>query len=796
MASAAGLHEPLRAEPPWPVLDGRRPVFLIDASSELEARILEAWIDRNRPPALAVDAGEAIRLPPSRRPRQASLSPLDACLAAGSDVLLAPLRVAWLAKKHNGRRSVRLADLLTFGDPRDPGPLRQRWILRTEPDRCRIVAGEPAPASELRARWGRAGGADAAQTRGLAEFVARQAALALERGERRLRGNRYKVPRLVEEDILGQPSFRGGLSSLAREQGRPLARVERDATHYLREIAATHSPFVIDIAAHLIRLLYTQGYGESIKYDRAELARLKSLSERHPVVFLPSHKSNLDHLVLQYALHEQGHSPNHTAGGINMNFFPVGPIVRRSGVFFIRRSFKDNPVYKFVLHHYIDFLIEKRFSLEWYLEGGRSRSGKLLPPRLGLLAYVVDAYRRGKSDDVTLIPVAIAYDQIQDVGAYAAEQSGAPKQKESFGWFLGVVQRLRRRYGNIHIRFGEPVSLAKSLGSPNPDAEPAGDEYSLALQKLAFEVSVRINGATPITATSLVTLALLGASDRALSVEEAVAALRNLVTYVRQRRLPTTGELELDEAAGVRRALDALVENGVMTRFSDGPEDVYRIGPDQQLAAAYYRNTIIHFFVNGAIVELALLRAAEEDVDDPATEFWEETLRLRDLLKFEFFFKEKEVFRGELVRELALHDAEWEASLEEGAEAIQALARRIRPFNAHRVLRPFLDAYRLLGDHLERCDPDEVFDAGRCVDACMALGRQYHLQRRIGSTASVSQVLVRSAQRLAENRGLLTSGDPELATRRRAFAQEIRDALRRVDAIQALAATRRAGLID
>jgi glycerol-3-phosphate O-acyltransferase len=780
MASAAGLHEPLQAEPPWPVLDGRRPVFLLDASSELEVRILDAWIERKQPPALAAEAGEAIRLPPSRRPRQASLSPLDACLASGSDVLLAPLRVVWLAKRHNGRRSVRLADLLTFGDPRDPGPLRQRWILRTDPERCRIVAGEPAPASELRARWGRASGADAAQTRGLAEFVARQAALALERGERRLRGNRYKVPRLVEEDILGQPSFRGGLSSLAREQGLPLARVERDATRYLREIAATHSPFVIDIAAHLIRLLYTQGYGESIEYDRAELARLKSLSERHPVVFLPSHKSNLDHLVLQYALHEQGHSPNHT----------------RSGVFFIRRSFKDNPVYKFVLHHYIDFLIEKRFSLEWYLEGGRSRSGKLLPPRLGLLAYVVDAYRRAKSDDVTLIPVAIAYDQIQDVGAYAAEQSGAPKQKESFGWFLGVVQRLRHRYGNIHIRFGEPVSLAKALGSPNPDAAPAGDEHSLALQKLAFEVSVRINRATPITATSLVTLALLGASDRALSVEEAVAALGNLVSYVRQRRLPTTGELELDETVGVRRALDALVENSVVTRFSDGPEDVYRIGPDQQLAAAYYRNTIIHFFVNGAIVELALLRAAEEDVDDPAAEFWEETLRLRDLLKFEFFFEEKEVFRGELVRELALHDAEWEARLAEGAEAVQALARRIRPFNAHRVLRPFLDAYRLLGDHLERCDPDEAFDAGRCVDACMALGRQYHLQRRIGSTASVSQVLVRSAQSLAENRGLLASGDPDLAARRRAFAQEIRDALRRVDAIEALAATRRAGLID
>src|SRR6266849_5463778 len=167
-------------------------------------------------------------------------------------------------------------------------------------------------------------------------------------------------------------------------------------------------------------------------------------------------------------LHDTGMPPSNASRGIYMNFFSLGPVFRRTGVFFIRRSFKDNPVYKFVLRQYIDYLIEKRFSLEWYIEGGRSRSGKLLPPRFGLLANVVDAYRRGRSDDVFLIPVSIAYDQIQDVGDYVAEQRGAAKQSESFGWFLGVVRRLRRRYGNIHIRFGEPVSLAQTLGPADP----------------------------------------------------------------------------------------------------------------------------------------------------------------------------------------------------------------------------------------------------------------------------------------------------------------------------------------
>src|SRR5262245_10974004 len=685
-------------EPAWPVSDGRRVVFLIDASSELEAHLLGQWIARQRPAGLPPGDGEAIAIPPTRRRRRTPLARLEARLAAGDDALLAPLRIAWLPKERGGQRAAVLSDLLRAGDPRDPGALRQRAVLLRAPDRCRIVAGEPAPVSELRLRWRRDAGADAGHTTGLADFVARQAALALERAERRLRGARYKVPRLVHEDVLQRPAFRGGLARIAHELGRAPDAVAREASRDLREIAATHSPFVIDLVAHGIRLLYTRGYGEALHYDRGQLEALKALAQQHPVVFLPSHKSNLDHLVLQYALHENGHPPNHTAGGINMNFLPVGPLVRRSGVFFIRRSFKDDPVYKFVLQHYVDYLIEKRFTLEWYIEGGRSRTGKLLPPRFGMLAYVVDAYRRGKADDVLLVPVSIAYDQIQDVGDYAAEQSGAPKRREGFGWFLGVVRRLRSRYGDIHIRFGEPISLAKALGPPGPGAEPDPDERSLAVQKLAFEVCHRINRVTPITPCSLVTLAMLGSGFRALSVDETVVALRNILHFVRTRDLPTTEELDLDSAEGVRRQLELLVESGVVSGFRDGPEPVYRIGPEQQLAAAYYRNTVIHFFLAAAVAEQALLRAAEDGVRERLAAFWDETLRVRDLFKFEFFFAEKETFRGEVTRELRHTDPEWEARVRAGSEEIQRLLRRLRPLCSHRILRPLADAHGLAPD--------------------------------------------------------------------------------------------------
>lgn len=775
----------------------RRVVYLLDVGSTVERRLIEDWIARERGGRPEVPC-EVVVLPSSRRPRRGRPQPqLEACIAAEDDPLLSPLRVAWLPADAPGGRWRRLVRLLFLGDPRDPGRLRQRWLAR-RPERFRIVAADPATVSALRRRWQEAG-AVGGESGGLADFVTRQAYLALERAERRLRGLRYKVPRFVREEILSRASFRAGVARLARELGRDETQLLREAAADLREIAANHSPHVIDLVAQLIHVLYTRSYGEALHYDRAKLERIYELTQRHPVVFLPSHKSNLDHLVLQYMLHENGHPPNHTAGGINMNFFPVGPLVRRSGVFFIRRTFKNDPLYKLVLRHYIDYLVEKRFSLEWYIEGGRSRSGKLLPPRFGMLAYVVDAYRRGRAEDVHLIPVAIAYEQIQEVREYAAEQRGAHKQRESFSWFVRVVRGLQRRLGDIHINFGEPISLAETLGPPDQTAEPNPDEQSLEVQKLAFEVAVRINRVTPVTPISLVTHSLLGVGDRAVTLTEIGRSLANLVDYVRRRHLPTTGDLDLDTPDGIQRTLDLLVAGGVVTCFDEGPEAVYLIGPDQHLAAAYYRNTIIHFFVTGAIGELALLRAAEDDVTDRRAAFFEAALALRDLLKFEFFFADREEFRYELASEMALHDPSWEERLDEGPEAIGALVRRIRPFNAHRVIRPFVAAYQVVADVLAGWDPTKPLELDTFYGRCMALGKQYHLQRRIRSAESLSKVLFETALKLAGNRRLV---DPDpaapeaLAQRRRAFADEIRTTLKRVDAIGVLAASRRAGLLD
>jgi len=279
-------------------------------------------------------------------------------------------------------------------------------------------------------------------------------------------------------------------------------------------------------------------------------------------------------------------------------------------------------------------------------------------------------------------------------------------------------------------------------------------------------------------------------------VDETAATLTNLVQYVRRRRLPVTEDVDLTDPAEVRRVLDHLVENGVVSVFTEGPEAVYAIRSDEFLTAAYYRNTVIHFFVDGSIAEVALVAAMEAGDGDRLDVFWDEALAIRDLLKFEFFFSDRAEFREELRAEMCLHDSDWEAKVRAGGVELEALLLSVKPFNSHRVLRPFLEAYRVVGDHLARLPAGEKVDEARLVTQCLALGKQYLLQRRVTRAESVSKVLFQNTLRLAANRRLLEGGKgDELAQRRQAFSQEIQRVIRRVDAIGVLAAGRRTGLL-
>ena len=764
---------PIADQPVWPIDQGDPVIFLLDAHSQIERELLEGWIQRHAPVEVGVDS---YQIPSSRHRKQTKIDPrLEERLAKDDDPVLVPLRVAWLPEERDGQRRVRPADLLALGDPRDPNVVRQRWVRMFASDRIRIVQGEPARKSTLEGQWSDPSGRGPAEGTSRAEFVSLKAWLALERAERALRGTRYKVPKFLDETLLRSRGFQQGVTRLAEEDGVPVETMRTRTAGYLREIAATHSPFFIDVATGLMGWIINLGY-QYVDYSGEELQELYALGQDHPLVFLPSHKSNADHLVLQYALFENDFPPNHTAGGKNLDFLPVGPVLRRSGIFFIRREFRENEPYKFVLRQYIDYLLEKRFPLEWYIEGGRSRTGKLRPARFGMLSYVVDAYMRNLVEDVVLIPISIAYDQISDVAAHAAEQQGGSKEEESATWLVQTLRNIHRKYGRIYIRFGETISLAETL---EQGVDLGSEEGRLVVPKLAFEVSKRINDATPITPVSLVTLALLSQGGAGLTVTETIAVLEPYLAYVKQRELPTAAPLSLDNEAEAMAALESLVASDVVSRI-DGPSaDVYVIEKDQHLSAAYYRNTIIHFFVNAAIVEVAVAGMARDGVFG-VDEFTARAFAWRALLRFDFFFDSRDEFGDAVREELALACPDGDSCLDK--DELGATLSSLAPYRTPAVLRPFIEAYRLVADVLVRAQPGEELIPSEIHERALTLGRQYAAQGQISTPESLSFALFDAGIALAENGGLLSPAAPPEDRRR--FLEDLEDALADMDFLE------------
>lgn len=719
--------------------------------------------------------GRLIAIERSAGPFSVEVARLVASL--GDDTVeLAPLRVAWLPEpgKAGGWRA-----LLGLGDPRKPAERIKRQEMGRKDPRWRIVAAKPATLGLLRARWKQRTGGRGTD---FADFVARQAELSLERAEYPLYGAGYKMPRVEPADVIAAPGFAAGLARLAQESGRSEREVLAEAQTYLGELRTGHNPFAIEGMLRFFRAAYEKAYGE-VDVVPTELARLHEVFARYPALILPAHKANVDAPVVNTVLADHGLPLPSLFAGINMSFWPMGPIMRRAGYIFLRRDIRENATYRFVLREYLAYLIERRFNLSWFPEGTRSRTGKLLPPKLGLLTYVVDAYRQGRIEDIMLVPVALVYDQVYETRDFAREASGAKKKPENLGWMLRYLRSLRAPYGKAYLRVAEPLSMREALGPPDPAADHKTDDAQLALQKLSLAVSWRINQATPITGIALVAFALLATGGRSIPRDRLERFVALLVDHAVKRGQPLTESAHLREPQRLEAALDALLAAGVITRFAGGAAQVYGIADGQHIGAAFYRNSMLHFVLERAIAEVAALGALSAAPAEREARFFETALALRESLKFEFFFRERPAFEEALAAEMALIDADWRSKLATARTGRELLDSLFGVGLAHAALRPFLEAYRIVLDVLQTQPVDVVADEQDVLSAADGLGRQYLLEQTIRNPEAVSRQLFATAWQLARHVRLVEPG-PDLAARRADRARVLRATLAALDAIE------------
>ncbi|WP_304117535.1 glycerol-3-phosphate 1-O-acyltransferase [Mycolicibacterium bacteremicum] len=744
-------------------------LVLAAVGSPAEQQLLDDWLaqqHRERPEARV----EVLLLPDhSDDPPATVMARLVELLSADPDRSVVPVRIFWVPGGLPTRSKV--VSLISGRDTYRPPELLQRRILRRDPARARVVAGEPAKVSELHQQWQDTTTAE--NPREFARFVIRRAILAIERVELRLLGPEYKSPRLVKPEMLASARFREGLDQI------PGATVEK-AGEMLDELSTGWSRFSVDLIPTLGRAIFSRGFDPNIDYDRTEIEAMRGSLEVHPAVLLFSHRSYLDGVIVPVAMQENRLPPVHTFAGINLSFGFMGPIFRHSGVIFLRRKL-DDPLYKYVLRQFVGYIVEKRFNLNWSIEGTRSRTGKMLPPKLGLLSYVADAYLDGRSEDILLQPVSISFDQLHETAEYAEYARGGEKTPESFSWLYNFIKAQgERNYGKIYVRFPEAVSMRQYLGEPNGPIAADQDAKRLAMQKMAFEVAWRIVQVTPVNATGLVSALLLASRGVALTVDQLHHTFADSLDYLERRQIPMTNSvLRLRTKEGVRAAVDALSGGHPVTRVDGGREPVWRIAPENEHEAAFYRNSIIYAFLETSIIELALAHAATAG-SDWLDAFWSQVLRLRDLLKFEFYFADSAAFRENVTREMSWVEG-WEERIAQGPESILELLRIKQPLLGAAMLRPFFEAYEIVADVLrdasaEIAEPD-------LTKLALGVGRQHVAQGKVRSAESVSALLFATARQVVADQNLLRRA-PDLSERREAFLREIRGILADLNTVE------------
>ena len=569
-------------------------------------------------------------------------------------LLLVPQLILWPRKPPSTRRS--WFDI-AFGDQEASGKLRKIGHFLRFRKNASVQVGEPINLQTVldeHAGW---------SDKRLARMVRRVLLMHLSREAMAVRGPAVKPPATIRREILESKRFRRALRTEADRAGITEDEAIDRARKQLHEIAAKTVFDVLIIFGWFLDWVFNKVF-QGVEVDEVGMRRVKQaakLSRTAPVILVPSHKSHTDYLVMSWVFMRNEFIPPHVAAGANLSFFPVGPILRRSGAFFLRRSFANAPIYKLVFRFYLWKLVQEGYPIEFYLEGGRSRTGKLLPPKLGMLSMLLEGIRQGAYTDLQFVPINLSYEQVIETSTYHRELTGEQKKAESVGQVVKARKILRTRYGRVYVSFEEPIRLTDWLKNRGIDDLAETDEGTFrgATRGLAYYIMRQIQEATVVSPSHLVGLALLSHERRGISGPRLRAQIGFIIDFLTRRnaRMSHSIQAQLEHHADTIAKADAvsprdgfqargvalrpLIDKaiGQLRKLVDRTERddivIYTVSDKARLELDYYRNSILGILAPDAMLA-TVLQAAE--VPLRKNQLAHQVKRLSDWFRLEFIY--------------------------------------------------------------------------------------------------------------------------------------------------------------
>ena len=495
-----------------------------------------------------------------------------------------------------------------FGSPQKPGRWRRLFTLFYRPGNTFLEIGDPVNLKQFIDLPLHKDRGDAALALKLRRTLINQ----INATRKSITGPSTKTPEELRHELLTGEELRKFMVSQAKRRKTSIYEIHREAMGYVDEIAANYSPSFIGIAHRLLKRFLPMIF-ESMTFNREMLTRVKRLSRKSPIVFVPAHKSHMDSLLLLYTLFDNHMPCPNTFAGINLAFWPMGPLFRKGGAFFVRRSFKGAVFYAKVFSAYIFQLLKEGFNINVYIEGTRSRSGKLLQPQLGMLNILLNAFFEKACPNLTFVPVFISYDRIPDENSYLHEISGGKKTPENFRQMLKAKALFKNRYGSVHINFGEPLDLNEILVEKGlNDQEISSKQKNQLCRDLGERLMNAIDRQSVVTPQSLIAGALLSGGKEILGSDELSLRIDATLSLLTTQGACLSDSLSQGHERAVNGALRHYRGRKFIQEIHQAPtastqQKAWRVLENRRNALDYYKNISICHFVPLAFTALAVL---------------------------------------------------------------------------------------------------------------------------------------------------------------------------------------------